>query len=75
MASPSETAVQESSEATLRMRDEQITALVASMRVGLTQEQFERLMAAIEGRGGLLSDLHKLTPAQQAIVDLGFNLD
>jgi hypothetical protein len=52
-----------------RLREEQAAALAASMRVGLTQEQFERLLKAIEGRGGLLSDLHKLTPEQQVVVD------
>jgi hypothetical protein len=44
-------------------------AMLASMPVGLTPEQFERLMKAIEGRGGLLSDLHKLSDEQQALVD------
>ena len=59
----------EASEAIGSCATSRCTALLASMRVGLTQEQFERLMRAIEGRGGLLSDLHKLTTEQQAVVD------
>jgi hypothetical protein len=69
MTSLDETAVRADDEAAARPRDERLMAMLASMPVGLTPEQFDRLLKAIEGRGGLLSDLHKLSDQQQAVVD------
>jgi hypothetical protein len=69
MTSLDENAIRVDDEAAARGRDERLMAMLASMPVGLTPEQFDRLMKAIEGRGGLLSDLHKLSDLQQAVVD------
>ncbi len=68
MDSP-EAAVKEHSEEAVGIREEQMLALLARQRVGLTDQQIERIIAALEKRGGLLSDLHNPTPEQQVVIN------
>jgi hypothetical protein len=64
-----EAAVREQGQEATGTREEQLLAQLARYRVGLTDQQLERIITALERRGGPFSGLHDLTPEQQVVVD------
>jgi len=64
-----EAAVHERSEEAIGGRDERMLAQLAIQHAGLTHQQIERIIAALERRGGLISELRELTPEQRVVVD------